>query len=551
MKAKLCLISLFSLVVLALTSAFAQVLTRFNGSGSATHWTTSVKDAHAAITLADMTTNTDPVTNSKNNVSVQFAFGGYTFPASTTWGKMHLTLPSAVDISKATDIKTRLVVVVPSTNYRSVQIVVSLENGANVYDSPEQIDELYNTASYNDGGVRWDSVWYTYDIPLSNFMVHGSNNAGAPTSVSGVDITLSEDGHEVADTTTVLFGDMEATTQDTINVNTNNGVFLGFETADVAGLTSNFSAGDPADKLVMTDDPTDAIEGNSCMRLEADIPNEPNSWGSWTDANVNFPAPVDINGATEVRFWMKVLKPCHRGVVYTAGQGTDTSTAYTPVNAVGSTNLQFDIQFTDSVKITADSSLNEQWRWLAGGGGVYSSLLTTNKNNGNGGWNEVVVPIADFGQVSWYSGWAGNTQHMDVVNGRLLNFDLGVYGDAFYDLPDTAIVLVDNMYATGGGTLTGISNGHVTIPASMELSNNYPNPFNPTTVINFSLPQNGQTSLKVYNEIGQSVMTIDEGYKLKGTYSFNVNMDKFASGVYFYTLRQGTNSITKKMMLLK
>lgn len=51
--------------------------------------------------------------------------------------------------------------------------------------------------------------------------------------------------------------------------------------------------------------------------------------------------------------------------------------------------------------------------------------------------------------------------------------------------------------------------------------------------------------------MGQVVDVVDQGYKPAGEYIYNVNMDRFASGVYFYTLRQGSNSITKKMLLLK
>ncbi len=89
------------------------------------------------------------------------------------------------------------------------------------------------------------------------------------------------------------------------------------------------------------------------------------------------------------------------------------------------------------------------------------------------------------------------------------------------------------------------------VPSKFALDNNYPNPFNPSTTIKISLPNNGMTSLKVYNVLGQVVMVVDQGYKAKGNYIYSVNMDRFASGVYFYTLQQGSNLLTKKMILLK
>lgn len=89
------------------------------------------------------------------------------------------------------------------------------------------------------------------------------------------------------------------------------------------------------------------------------------------------------------------------------------------------------------------------------------------------------------------------------------------------------------------------------VPSKFNLSNNYPNPFNPSTTVKVSLTNNGITSLKIYNVLGQVVMIVDQGYKVSGEYVYNVNMDKFASGVYFYRLQQGANMITKKMVLLK
>ena len=89
------------------------------------------------------------------------------------------------------------------------------------------------------------------------------------------------------------------------------------------------------------------------------------------------------------------------------------------------------------------------------------------------------------------------------------------------------------------------------VPTTFSLSQNYPNPFNPSTDIKVSLTHAGVMSLAIYNVLGQVVEVVDQGYKPAGEYTYNISMDKFASGVYFYTLRQGANSITKKMLLLK
>jgi len=100
--------------------------------------------------------------------------------------------------------------------------------------------------------------------------------------------------------------------------------------------------------------------------------------------------------------------------------------------------------------------------------------------------------------------------------------------------------------------ITAVKTPPTAVPAKFSLSNNYPNPFNPSTQINFSVDKNGLTSLKIYNVLGQLVMTVFEGNAAPHqNYSFNVSLDRFASGVYFYTLHNASNTITKKMLLLK
>jgi Secretion system C-terminal sorting domain len=90
------------------------------------------------------------------------------------------------------------------------------------------------------------------------------------------------------------------------------------------------------------------------------------------------------------------------------------------------------------------------------------------------------------------------------------------------------------------------------IPSRFSLKQNQPNPFNPSTNINFSLPSSGTVSLQVYNIMGQLVMTvINNAYMSSGKYQYSLNLSNMASGVYFYRLQMGDNVMTKKMVLLK
>ncbi len=80
---------------------------------------------------------------------------------------------------------------------------------------------------------------------------------------------------------------------------------------------------------------------------------------------------------------------------------------------------------------------------------------------------------------------------------------------------------------------------------------NYPNPFNPSTKISFTIPQNGIVSLKVYNLIGKETIELINEYKKAGTYDVIFDGSSLASGIYFYRLVTSDYSNTKKMILIK
>jgi len=86
---------------------------------------------------------------------------------------------------------------------------------------------------------------------------------------------------------------------------------------------------------------------------------------------------------------------------------------------------------------------------------------------------------------------------------------------------------------------------------SYHLYNNYPNPFNPTTNIGFRIADFGFVSLKVYDVLGNEVATLVNEERSTGEYVIEFDGKGLPSGIYFYSLRAGTFSETKKMILLK
>jgi hypothetical protein len=89
------------------------------------------------------------------------------------------------------------------------------------------------------------------------------------------------------------------------------------------------------------------------------------------------------------------------------------------------------------------------------------------------------------------------------------------------------------------------------IPIAFSLDQNYPNPFNPSTIIRYSIPQNGSVTLKVYNVLGEEVATLFDATQKAGVYEAQFNGANFASGVYFYSLHAGNYYSVKKLLLLK
>lgn len=130
-----------------------------------------------------------------------------------------------------------------------------------------------------------------------------------------------------------------------------------------------------------------------------------------------------------------------------------------------------------------------------------------------------------------------------------------------YDLDgktDIAIVTVVDfgvdslfvIYNLGGAV--GIEDQEIeNAPKTFSLEQNFPNPFNPNTTIQFSLPQSEKLSLTVFNLLGEKVKTLVEEYREAGNHSVQFNASQLASGIYFYRLQAGSFIETKKMILMK
>jgi hypothetical protein len=103
---------------------------------------------------------------------------------------------------------------------------------------------------------------------------------------------------------------------------------------------------------------------------------------------------------------------------------------------------------------------------------------------------------------------------------------------------------------------TDVDNHPDALPLEFSLDQNFPNPFNPATTIKLTLPRRTRVELDVYNILGQNVRTLLDKEMDVGSYDIVWDgRDKFdrqvASGIYFYRIKAGDYSKTRKMVLLK
>jgi len=118
---------------------------------------------------------------------------------------------------------------------------------------------------------------------------------------------------------------------------------------------------------------------------------------------------------------------------------------------------------------------------------------------------------------------------------------------------------MENSFTTGIAPRRIIFNVQQSVPVNeiseivkgFELYQNFPNPFNPSTSIRFSLLKQNNIELTVYDAAGKEVSVLLNGTRKAGTYEYKFDAGKLSSGIYFYKLSTESQSVVKKMMLIK
>jgi hypothetical protein len=175
-------------------------------------------------------------------------------------------------------------------------------------------------------------------------------------------------------------------------------------------------------------------------------------------------------------------------------------------------------------------------------------------------WTEAEIP----GGIPTSAGWhhlavevEGN-QFRFFFNGNELpggpytddTFSNGWIGAYVWDqLVSPCSLFIDDIYVIS--TTTGIQDTRSGLISCYDLYQNYPNPFNPLTKIKYQIPEKSFVALKVFDALGNEVMTLVNEEKVVGNYQVEFNAVGLPSGVYFYRIKAGDFLETKKMVLIK
>jgi hypothetical protein len=162
-----------------------------------------------------------------------------------------------------------------------------------------------------------------------------------------------------------------------------------------------------------------------------------------------------------------------------------------------------------------------------------SAVTTANKGADN------FIDMTAYDLVKKYLGTADSLMLKWTV------YTKGAEATIVHSVDTMSVMLVKNF------VITGVNSYNDGLPTTYSLSQNFPNPFNPTTSIRYGIPNDGTVSLKIYNTLGQEVATLVNQYQARGFYTVPFNASRLASGMYIYRLQSGSYTSVKKMMLLK
>jgi hypothetical protein len=170
----------------------------------------------------------------------------------------------------------------------------------------------------------------------------------------------------------------------------------------------------------------------------------------------------------------------------------------------------------------------------------------TNASDHSSFWSQGYTAIVC--SQAFFSGDGNPYYH--TLNDRITHFNLGY----FYSMSRLAVTTISHLALNN--MAVGIDARDDLAVSGFRLEQNYPNPFNPTTTIPYKLPRSSRVNLIIYNNLGQEILTLVNGYQTAGEYQVvwdgRDNQGRpVPSGVYIYRLQGENFSDSRKMMLIR
>ena len=223
----------------------------------------------------------------------------------------------------------------------------------------------------------------------------------------------------------------------------------------------------------------------------------------------------------------------------------------------------WELQYSDSTKLLRSVYfIDENTGWVVGEGGLILKTI-----DGGANWklqnSGTVAFLRSIKFIDENNGWAVGDKSviLHTVDGgknwklQTSTTDKNLYSVFFVDDKTGWIVGSEGviMKTTSGG-VTSVETRELSdsvIPDQMTLYQNHPNPFNPTTTIQFRLPRSSHVTLTIYDLLGRTVTTLVNGMISAGEHEVKWTAKDLPGGIYFYRLQTGASIQTKKLILQK
>jgi len=466
-----------------------------------------------------------------------------------------------------------IIIILQSTNLSSQNIVSEKWYGDNYNDQGYQavnmpdggflITGIYNYGNYNDiylirtnsvgdtlwtkkyGGTSWDngfSIVPTFD---DNFMIGGRKfYSGSATSGDAYLLKVNSNGDFIWESN---YGSSQKDGCNSIIQTSDSGyVFTGqYNYNDIWVLKTDSSGVQQWSRTYGAGGGNDILETPDHNYLVTGIIGNPN--------NMYIAKLNSINGDT---IWTRILggNQMDRGYsICNSYNGGFIIVGFTESFGAGG----FDVYLAELN--SEGDTISTKTYGLTGNESGYSIcqtpdscyLIAASTNSIGAGSNDVYLIKLDANLDTLWTetyGGANNDYPQEIMCGSDSNYVVIGTTESFGNSNDVYFLKIEDNSPTG---IDAFSDNNGTIANTYYLSQNFPNPFNPTTKISYTLPKNEFVEINLFNIKGQTIKTLFSGQKNAGTHELTIKAYDMAGGIYFYKIKAGEYFKVRKMILLR